>query len=174
MKLFIALFLITLAEDSVKIKISETKCFSIKNFGAYNKMVTVKCDDNVAKIELDEKQNLLHSGSCIKIASNGEIINISCNNDKRFIYKNGFVYRQFKSETGNFVQCLQNRNGIVKLRRCNMKSGLYFDDGYLEKLIICENRNEQLAEQYETEMENFNATLNQCEIKIENVVKGTW
>jgi len=100
MKIFWAPILIALAQDSVKIKISETNCFSIQNYDEYDKLVTVKCDDDEAKIKLDEKQNLLYSGSCFKIASKGEIKNISCNNDKRFIYKNGFVYRQFKSESG--------------------------------------------------------------------------
>ena len=95
MKIYPVLFLTALAKDYIKIKISETNCFGIKNFGKYNKIVTLKCEEDASKIKLDENRNLLHGSSCIKIESTGKIINVSCQNQKRFIYENGLVFRKF-------------------------------------------------------------------------------
>ena len=67
MKINWALFSLTLVTGSVKIKISKTECFGIKELEAYNKMVTFNYMDEEAKTNIDGNQNLIYAGSCIHI-----------------------------------------------------------------------------------------------------------
>ena len=63
---------------------------------------------------------MINAGSCIDTVGGGKIRKIACDSNNKFMYEDGFVYKQSKSKTDDSVfKCLTNRKGDAKIRKCS-------------------------------------------------------